>query len=149
MVVAGCHSLTSVDDILHGDPLEASALEGIRWQWNATSHIARPRPFSTGIDTRPSPDTTQTKQPQKKQLNESVSNSVDDSGREPVAGGDGDDQQEAAMSVRVLRRHAFSSQLQRMSVVAKVLAGGGGLTANKGIPEVCASERVMRMLAWV
>ena len=147
MVVAGCHSLTSVDDILHGDPLEASALEGIRWQWNATSHIARPRPFSTGIDTCPSPDTTQTKQPQKKQLNKSVSNSVDDSGREPIAGGDGDDQQEADISVRVLRRHAFSSQLQRMSVVAEVLAGGGGLTANKGIPEVCASERVMRMWA--
>lgn len=97
----------------HGDPLEASALKGIGWGWNTTTHIAQPNAeianFTAGAG--------------------SVDAAVD-------GDMDGDGVQDGGIRVAVWRRHAFSSQLQRMSVIGEVF--GAGLTAEKGVHEVGA-----------
>lgn len=99
-----------VGGVLHGDPLEASALEGIRWDWNATSHTASPRVES--VDSHKNGA-------RKKRTKET----------EVVEEDDG-------VAVAVWRRHAFSSQLQRMSVIAEV-SGSVGMTGDgPASPEV-------------
>ncbi|CAN0026364.1 unnamed protein product [Pylaiella littoralis] len=105
VVVGGCHSLMDVDGVLHGDPLEASALEGIRWDWNATSHTAHPRTTSVHRSSKRSKDK-------------------------------GTGEEGGGVSVAVWRRYAFSSQLQRMSVIAEV-SGGAALTGEgAAVPQV-------------
>lgn len=153
-----------MDGALHGDPLEASALEGIRWDWNATSHTARPRDLrrksydnrGTGnrVNASANPDRkTQRKEEHRVQaearcgIADAASKSVGDLGGESVSNGAVDGSTvdvgfggaESGMSVSVWRRHAFSSQLQRMSVVAEV-SGIEGLTEEAGVPEVCRSS---------
>lgn len=149
VVVAGCHSLTIVDGALHGDPLEASALEGIRWDWNATSHTAFPRDLrgksydNSGTGNQVNASVNPDWKPQQEE--ERASKSVGDSGGESFSSHpDGFDSRSTVdvgfdgMSVSVWRRHAFSSQLQRMSVVVQV-SGIEGLTKESGVPEVCRS----------
>ncbi|CAM9685835.1 unnamed protein product, partial [Hapterophycus canaliculatus] len=113
VVIGGCHSLMDVDGVLNGDPLEVSALEGIHWNWNSSSHIAR-----SGKEAVASKNETE---------------SVDfdgDGGKESEAvvanGAEGEEEAKEGkvepddVSVCVWRRYAFSSQLQRMSVIAEV-----------------------------
>lgn len=144
----------SVDGVLRGDPLEASALEGIRWAWNATSHTARPRQDPGYDDTFVSnpnggsyKETVETNQDiegdntKNTPMGKSEENADDDS----IATGDGEGvvlkggAEDDTVAVEVWRRYAFSSQLQRMSVVAEVK--GVGLTAEAKTPEVrtCAT----------
>ncbi|CAM9605639.1 unnamed protein product, partial [Laminaria digitata] len=169
VVVGGCHSLMNLDGVLHGDPLEASALEGIRWHWNATSHTASPQHSSANLTETPrhpkaygsktakaseaagkaeetreaeaeaaeaacgaAGKTKIEKACQAEAVLESLTDEDGgvDGGVTEVAGGVGDME---GVAVAVWRRHAFSSQLQRMSVVAEV--SGSGLTADKGAPE--------------
>lgn len=146
VVVGGCHSLMNVDGVLHGDPLEASALEGIKWTWNAGSHTAHPKTSQIGSfnetaaskssDGDTNSDTTvvpkrrsrKRKSRGDRKIKENAEEKEAEEAREPVKdAGDG-------VSVAVWRRYAFSSQLQRMSVVAEV--EGGELTARTGVPEV-------------
>lgn len=181
----------NLDGVLHGDPLEASALEGIRWHWNATSHTARPQHSSANLTETPvlKSDNDKADHPQpsaysgplkrhpkahgsktakaseaagkaeetreaeaeaaeaasgaagntkieKEAALESLTDEDGgvDGGVTEVAGGVG---YMEGVAVAVWRRHAFSSQLQRMSVVAEV--SGSGLTADKGAPEVGAA----------
>lgn len=136
----------NVDGILHGDPLEASALEGIKWTWNAVSHTAYPKILRNGsvnetvasktnIDGDTNSDATVV--PKRRSKNrksrgdrnsKEASKQNEEGARGPVKT-TGDD-----VSVAVWRRYAFSSQLQRMSAVAEV--EGGELTARTGEPEV-------------
>lgn len=158
VVVGGCHSLMNLDGVLHGDPLEASALEGIRWHWNATSHTARPQDSSSDdlretpvlesdsdkADSPPSASSNPSKGRPKARSNKAAEvsgaagKSEETRGEESAAEGLTDEDSGAGdmsgMAVAVWRRYAFSSQLQRMSVVAEV--SGSGLTADAGSPEV-------------
>ena len=166
----------SLDGVLHGDPLEASALEGIRWHWNATSHTARPQHSSDGLretpvlksdndkaDAPPSSSSSPSKRHSKARNSKTAETSgaagkseeageaeavVEglededggvDGGVKEVAGGVGDT---AGVAVAVWRRYAFSSQLQRMSVVAEV--SGDGLTADSKAPEVLQKSNWQR-----
>lgn len=208
----------SLDGVLHGDPLEASALEGIGWHWNATSHIARPQHPEDDIcessvlnsakdkveDTKPTSPSGPSKDHPKASANKTaevsgaagkreetceaesaMESAIDEesevagdanevaAGAKKVAGGAievtgganevavgsnevaagakevtggvkevrggakevaGGAENADDVAVAVWRRHAFSSQLQRMSVVAEV--SGVGLAAEKGVPEV-------------
>ncbi|CAM9874653.1 unnamed protein product [Ectocarpus sp. 6 AP-2014] len=160
VVVGGCHSLMDVDGVLHGDPLEASALEGIRWKWDAVSHTARPddgepavalhsdgdggkggcanddddSDKSTGGNSRkpegkPGAKVEKKKGGRRKTKARGASGNTGshERGVEKTSG-DG-------VSVGVWRRYAFSSQLQRMSVVAEVCGGSADLTDKEGVPE--------------
>ncbi|CAB1107624.1 unnamed protein product [Ectocarpus sp. CCAP 1310/34] len=158
-VVGGCHSLMDVDGVLHGDPLEASALEGIRWKWDALSHTARPDDGETAVsqrsdggggkggcaddeDDRDKSTGGHRRKPEgkpgakaekkggrrKTKARGGSGNSGSDERGVEKASGDG-------ISVAVWRRYAFSSQLQRMSVVAEIYGGSAGLTNKEGVPE--------------
>lgn len=157
----------NLDGVLHGDPLEASALEGIRWHWNATSHTARPQHSSSdGVRETPvsnndkadaplsassSPSKRHPKAPSNKSAEASgaAGKSVEARGEEAAVEGLADEdggvdggikgvaggvEEATGVAVAVWRRYAFSSQLQRMSVVAEV--SGVGLTADLDSPEV-------------
>lgn len=166
VVVGGCHSLMNLDGVLHGDPLEASALEGIRWHWNATSHTARPlHSSSDGLretpisnhdkaDSPPPASSSPSKSHPKALSNKTVEASeaaekseeahgeeaaveglIDEDGVDgAIKGVAGGVEDATGVAVAVWRRYAFSSQLQRMSVVAEV--SGTGLTADLDAPEV-------------
>lgn len=131
-----------VDGALHGDPLEVSALEGIRWSWNATSHTASPRSEDT-VGSKPASavsggsaggETATEKVKRGKNRRKSKKGDVDGVGEEPGVG--------SGVAATVWRRYAFSSQLQRMSVIAEVSGGGGAgggadlLTGAEAGPEV-------------
>lgn len=170
VVVGGCHSLMNVDGVLHGDPLEASALQGIQWAWNATSHTAYPQQSvslnetvvqsqnetvasaSSNKDDDADPSLT----PGGKRHPQDEANAVGargsfrefGSGNESTTeGGNGQGLEEGGhtagdVGVTVWRRYAFSSQLQRMSVVAEV--SGAELTDEAGVPEVTRVTRGLR-----
>lgn len=153
----------NVDGVLHGDPLEASALQGIQWAWNATTHTAYPlrdvnnsssslqkstrdsTPESAGKDKREDMDRVRSKSRRRGlfatgSVQASPLGSGEGSGvATSEAGGAAGD----GLSVGVWRRHSFSSQLQRMSVIAEV--DGRGLTAKEGSSEVRISNH--RVLA--
>lgn len=122
-VVGGCHSLTRMNGTLRGDPLEASALEGVGWTWDPITHTARPAtvPSSNNNTTIATPTSDMVHKGEGRGGEATIG-----TGKHGGQGGD--------VSVAVWRRHAFSSQLQRMSVVAEV--SGAGLTADEGVPEV-------------
>eukprot|EP00903_Cladosiphon_okamuranus_P019215 g17669.t1 len=122
VVIGGCHSLMDVDGVLHGDPLEASALDGIGWSWNATSHTARPRSGDADASNPvsvASEDSIVDEAPTKKSKERA---GVGENG-EGVGEGSG------GVATTVWRRYAFSSQLQRMSVIAEVSGARGGVGA--------------------
>lgn len=133
VVIGGCHSLMDVDGVLHGDPLEASALEGIRWSWNATSHTARPRSGDAvgsepaGVVSGGSGDgETAAAEEGEKDAKRGARRT---GAKEGAVGGGGGAQGPgggAGVAAAVWRRYAFSSQLQRMSVIAEVSGGGVG-----------------------
>lgn len=130
-----------VDGVLRGDPLEASALEGIRWSWNATSHTARPRsgdasdgsePASAGSEGSAGGE-AEAKKSKKEKKKKATRRKAKKGGVDRAGDGSG------GVAATVWRRYAFSSQLQRMSVIAEVSGGGGGaasLTAEDAEPEV-------------
>lgn len=125
-----------MDGALHGDPLEASALEAIRWDWNSTCHTARPRDLRRKSYDNASVNPNWKPREEQEQRADAEANaaskSVDVGGESFSSGPVGFDE----VSVSVWRRHAFSSQLQRMSVVVQV-AGIEGVTEESGVPEVC------------
>lgn len=171
VVIGGCHSLMDVDGVLHGDPLEVSALEGIRWDWNASCHTARPRRKASasknGVETVAAADgdesgsgstvrvtndgdaskgkgeittsdgdSNSTANEYDKRTSNDSSNNKGSSAKGAKQKGvkeeeDGND----GVSVSVWRRYAFSSQLQRMSVIAEV-SGSDALANRKKEPEV-------------
>lgn len=119
-----------VDGVLHGDPLEASALEGIRWDWNATSHTASPRSTESVAAAAAAADDDDDKE------------KSDNKSKDTAKGEGGADD---GVAVTVWRRYAFSSQLQRMSVVAEVSGSAAALTAKgkgKGATAVAEVRRV-------
>ncbi|CAN0223807.1 unnamed protein product, partial [Ectocarpus sp. 8 AP-2014] len=162
VVVGGCHSLMDVDGVLHGDPLEASALEGIRWRWDAVSHTARPDDGEPVValesdggggggkggcaddddDSEKSTDGNSRKPEGKPgakvEIKKGGRRKTKARGGSRNAGSHERGVEKASgdgVSVAVWRRYAFSSQLQRMSVVAEVCGGSAGLADKEGVPE--------------
>eukprot|EP00127_Corallochytrium_limacisporum_P001032 Clim_evm31s34 gene=Clim_evmTU31s34 len=122
-VLAGCHSLVPVDGKLLGDPLEVAAMDALNWYFDArleTGFARPPKTVPAGSAAAASKSVTATPA--------SGSNG-------PAAVVPGMPQKPATTtieapfangSVKVLKRHHFSSALQRMSVVARVNKNGGG-----------------------
>lgn len=147
-----------VDGVLHGDPLEASALEGIRWSWNASSHTAHPRSggdadglsHASVVSEGSTVDETKTKKSEKEATRREAKGGGVGGKGEGVGEGSG------GVTTTVWRRYAFSSQLQRMSVIAEVSGGRGrggaaSLTSKDEGPEVrhsCHRSRCVVVAGW-
>lgn len=173
VVMGGCHSLMEVDGVLHGDPLEASALEGIRWKWDAVSHTARPDDGKTVValesdgngkggsadnDDREKPTGSGNKKTEDKPGAKAEKKKKGGRRKTKPRGGGGSGKADSdergaekasgdGVSVEVWRRYAFSSQLQRMSVVAKVCGGSAALTDKEGVPEVSGGGQRQRRVS--
>eukprot|EP00667_Euglena_gracilis_P000330 EG_transcript_331 len=138
MVLGACHALVSVENVgLVGDPIELAALRGVEWRYDAATQTAQPGNWET-------------KERASAALEEQV---------KVMAPGPARDQAqqqlettlqalEAAkakahkcpLTVRIVHRFHFSSQLQRMSVVCEVADPSGAVPGGrralvKGSPE--------------
>eukprot|EP01062_Namystynia_karyoxenos_P012094 TRINITY_DN14338_c0_g1_i1.p1 TRINITY_DN14338_c0_g1~~TRINITY_DN14338_c0_g1_i1.p1 ORF type:complete len:1561 (+),score=701.51 TRINITY_DN14338_c0_g1_i1:139-4821(+) len=139
MVLAGCHSLLHLEGQgIVGDPIELAALNGVEWRYDAAKQTARPGNWEAkekglkklenelrGLDKNP-----ERKKKVEKQLADAKQSIEEDRKRA----------ERDKRSVAIVHRHHFSSQLQRMSVIARVEgapAGSGGRLCAlvKGSPE--------------
>ncbi|XP_023381323.1 probable cation-transporting ATPase 13A3 [Pteropus vampyrus] len=119
--MATCHSLTKIEGVLSGDPLDLKMFEAIGWILEEATEE------ETALHNRIMPTVVR---PPKQLLPEST----------PA----GDQEMElfelpAIYEIGIVRQFPFSSALQRMSVVARVLGDKKMDAYMKGAPEVIAS----------
>ncbi|KAM8771177.1 polyamine-transporting ATPase 13A3 isoform 2-T4 [Rhynchonycteris naso] len=119
--MATCHSLTKIEGVLSGDPLDLKMFEAIGWILEEATEE------ETALHNRIMPTVVR---PPKQLLPEST----------PV----GNQEMElfelpAIYEIGIVRQFPFSSALQRMSVVARVLGDKKMGAYMKGAPEVIAS----------
>ncbi|XP_069885966.1 polyamine-transporting ATPase 13A3 isoform X2 [Dipodomys merriami] len=119
--MATCHSLTKIEGVLSGDPLDLKMFEAIGWILEEATEE------ETALHNRIMPTVVR---PPKQLLPEST----------PV----GNQEMElfelpAIYEIGIVRQFPFSSALQRMSVVARVLGDKKMDAYMKGAPEVIAS----------
>uniref|UniRef100_A0A2K6GAS8 ATPase 13A3 n=1 Tax=Propithecus coquereli TaxID=379532 RepID=A0A2K6GAS8_PROCO len=115
--MATCHSLTKIGGVLSGDPLDLKMFEAIGWILEEATEE------ETALHNRIMPTVVR---PPKQLLPEST----------PA----GNQEMELfELPVRIVRQFPFSSALQRMSVVARVLGDKKMDAYMKGAPEVIAS----------
>ncbi|KAM4888816.1 polyamine-transporting ATPase 13A3 isoform 3-T7 [Thomomys bottae] len=119
--MATCHSLTKIEGVLSGDPLDLKMFEAIGWILEEATEE------ETALHNRIMPTVVR---PPKQLLPEST----------PV----GNQEMElfelpAVYEIGIVRQFPFSSALQRMSVVARVLGDKKMDAYMKGAPEVIAS----------
>ncbi|XP_006873192.1 PREDICTED: probable cation-transporting ATPase 13A3 [Chrysochloris asiatica] len=119
--MATCHSLTKIEGVLSGDPLDLKMFEAIGWILEEATEE------ETALHNRIMPTVVR---PLKQLLSEST----------PAA----DQEMElfelpAIYEIGIVRQFPFSSALQRMSVVARVLGDKKMDAYMKGAPEVIAS----------
>ena len=159
VVLAGCHSLVQVEGVpeLLGDPIETAALGGIAWRYDHATQTARPGDTAateraivalqlklepppppadapTGLTGQPLPPPpplgAQERERTAAELAEAKARLAAAQAKAAACG---------AASVRILHRHHFSSELQRMSAVVEVTPKGGGAAECrclvKGSPE--------------
>eukprot|EP00940_MAST-03C_sp_MAST-3C-sp2_P002306 g2306.t1 len=137
MVLSACHALVNVGDKLVGDPIELSALMGVRWNYDASTCTARPGSWNTleaaigkaTVEleaTKAGSDAHGAIQKRIAQLNENlirVKRQAMQQGR----------------SIRIVQRHHFASKLQRMSTICRVKGFAGSSKTHcclvKGSPE--------------
>ncbi|XP_052596484.1 polyamine-transporting ATPase 13A3 isoform X2 [Peromyscus californicus insignis] len=113
--MATCHSLTKIEGVLSGDPLDLKMFEAIGWILEEATEE------ETALHNRIMPTVVR---PSKQLLPEST-----------AAG----NQEMAIYEIGIVRQFPFSSALQRMSVVARVLGDKKMDAYMKGAPEVIAS----------
>jgi magnesium-transporting ATPase (P-type) len=137
MVLAGCNALMEVEGTgLIGDPIELAALRGVDWRYEAKTQTAKPGNWEgkeTQIEqlksTRQKMESGSVQKAEADakvaELTQMIHNDKERAGRSPI------------QAVVIKHRYHFSSQLQRMSVIAAVSKGGA--TSNhclvKGSPE--------------
>ncbi|XP_059132830.1 polyamine-transporting ATPase 13A3 [Peromyscus eremicus] len=119
--MATCHSLTKIEGILSGDPLDLKMFEAIGWILEEATEE------ETALHNRIMPTVVR---PSKQLLPEST-----------AAGNQEMELFElpAVYEIGIVRQFPFSSALQRMSVVARVLGDKRMDAYMKGAPEVIAS----------
>ncbi|KAL3862281.1 hypothetical protein ACJMK2_008262, partial [Sinanodonta woodiana] len=115
VAMATCHSLTIIDGVLSGDPLELIMFDAIGWQ------LEEPGPEETRFDMI-CPTIVRPKPPDLVQV--TVAN---------------DSYKTAAEEIGIVRQFTFSSSLQRMSVIVRKLGGKVFELYTKGAPEMVAS----------
>ncbi|KAL3862276.1 hypothetical protein ACJMK2_008257, partial [Sinanodonta woodiana] len=115
VAMATCHSLTIIDGVLSGDPLELIMFDAIGWQ------LEEPGPEETRFDMI-CPTIVRPKPP------DLVQNTVAN-----------DSYKTAAEEIGIVRQFTFSSSLQRMSVIVRKLGGKVFELYTKGAPEMVAS----------
>ncbi|GAB5364809.1 hypothetical protein AAMO2058_001002200 [Amorphochlora amoebiformis] len=148
MVLAGCHSLVSVEGAgLVGDPIELAAIQGIEWSYEPKNSTATPGAFKTymsriedikariaeeGPEPKGKGSATKRYRERKADYQRSLAEAVaarnkaeERFRRFPVR------------TVKIIRRFHFLSKLQRMSVIADVCISGNQKRASlvKGSPE--------------
>jgi cation-transporting ATPase 13A1 len=159
VVLAGCHSLIGVEgnDELLGDPIETAAIGGIRWSYEHTKQTATPGatklfeqriaqiekqlepPKSAGlkVDGTPAPPPPPLPEGTASKLREDLA-----AAQKQLAEAKAMNQSNTVKSVSIAQRHHFSSALQRMSTVAKVIMRDGSPQVRclvKGSPEAIKS----------
>ncbi|KAL3862275.1 hypothetical protein ACJMK2_008256, partial [Sinanodonta woodiana] len=115
VAMATCHSLTIINGILSGDPLELIMFNAIGWQ------LEEPGPEETRFDMI-CPTIVRPKPP------DLVQNTVAN-----------DSYMTATEEIGIVRQFTFSSSLQRMSVIVRKLGGKVFELYTKGAPEMVAS----------
>jgi len=114
LVLAGCHSLVLIDGTVTGDPLENASLSAMRWGLSPATGHAMPLPAT-----------------EKRSAGRPVL-LPRNNGNLTVSGVEG------------LARHHFSSKLQRMSCVVRVVGTGVYWAVAKGSPEAIGNLLVVR-----
>lgn len=121
--MATCHSLTRIDGRLNGDPLDLNMFENTKWE------LEEPGNEETNYDML-APTIVK---PIQKYISHSKLNNL---------GGD----MEIPYEIGIIRQFQFSSTLQRMSVICRVLGSPNMLIFTKGAPEkvktMCKEETV-------
>ncbi|XP_074655919.1 polyamine-transporting ATPase 13A3-like [Tubulanus polymorphus] len=117
-VMATCHSLTIIDDVLSGDPLDLKMFEATQWEFEEI------REDSTKFDVI-MPSVVRPKKPDIISSSESI-----DSMGIPSVG---------MHEIGIIRQFTFSSSLQRMSVITRTLGENCFTLYAKGSPEMIAS----------
>jgi len=154
LVLGACHSLVDMEGVgVVGDPIEIAALKGIEWRYDAVSQTAKPGDWESlekavgkvkeeQAALAAGPQNGATKKAQEKNskkvadLEKLIKGQKTRSSSSPVS------------QVKIVQRHHFSSELQRMSVVVDVQAKGDGAVSSgkyclvKGSPEA-----VLKLLA--
>uniref|UniRef100_A0A2K6JTV7 Polyamine-transporting ATPase 13A3 n=1 Tax=Rhinopithecus bieti TaxID=61621 RepID=A0A2K6JTV7_RHIBE len=122
--LATCHSLTKIEGVLSGDPLDLKMFEAIGWILEEATEE------ETALHNRIMPTVVR---PPKQLLPESTpaGNQEMELFELPVS--------EECLLIGIVRQFPFSSALQRMSVVARVLGDKKMDAYMKGAPEVIAS----------
>ena len=157
VVLAGCHSLIAIEgemDLL-GDPIETAALAGVQWSYDHATQTATPgqakaieaRIFSLNLQLNPPPPPEGatlmdgSPVPPPPPVPEAAARKLKadlESAQASLAETKLMASESAVTSVSILQRHHFSSALQRMSTVVKVVSKGGGTEVRcliKGSPE--------------
>jgi len=152
MVLAGCHSLVSVEGAgLVGDPIELAAMKGIEWAYNPRSSIATPgcstvyqnrlndiKQRKIGEGPEPKNNTAAAKAYREKMKEYAKTEEEIKAAR---AKAEERARRSIVRNVKILNRFHFISKLQRMSVIAEVQTRNGTRRAClvKGSPEALAS----------
>ncbi|XP_063298835.1 polyamine-transporting ATPase 13A3 [Pelobates fuscus] len=119
--MATCHSLTKIDGVLSGDPLDLKMFEAIGWILDEATEE------ETALHNRIMPTVVQ---PPKQPLTE----------QKPAASHEMElFELPTTYEIGIVRQFPFSSALQRMAVVARVLGDKRMDAYVKGAPEVIAS----------
>jgi len=141
VVIAGCHSLISVDGETIGDPIETAALRGIGWRWEDKHQIAhkgnwerqqqRLKALKTEYQTMEKDEKTPVaaKEEMKKKMS-TLDNEVRSIKKMSM---------KSQVGVKILHRYHFASKLQRMSTICNVSGLGqksGNIALVKGSPEM-------------
>merc|ERR1719487_609025 len=140
-VLAGCHSLIEVDGELIGDPIELTAFQALEYTWknenstavrgtvpalkkkieDAKKEIAKiEKEKEASFNKQLTPFQTE----ELARFNKIVKDSEDKIQKQ---------QNQKAVSVKVLTRHHFQSELQRMSTVVEITEGEGGKPQKMGL----------------
>ena len=129
MVLAACHSLVKVAGAgVVGDPIEVAALRGVEWSYDADTCRSTPGAWLVPEKAAASlqAELASMKEGAARMEAEAKLQDLADQ----VVASKAKAAQSAISSVRIVQRHHFASELQRMSVVAEVnvkSAGGVGL----------------------
>lgn len=107
--MAACHSLTVIDGMLTGDPLDLKMFEATRWELDESSSIAETERFGSLIPTIVRP----------KHATQKPDNS--------------------SIEIAIIKQFTFSSELQRSSVIVRKLGKSNMDVFVKGSPEMISS----------
>jgi cation-transporting ATPase 13A1 len=140
-VLAGCHSLIEVDGELIGDPIELTAFEALEYTWNNDTSTAV-RGTVPALNKKIE-DAKKELEKLEKARNEAFNKQftpfqLEEQARFNKIIKDSEakiktQKEQKAVSVKILTRHHFQSELQRMSTVVEVTEGEGGKPQKMGL----------------